>query len=252
MTRQIKNLRVLCGGLERIRQQTVHGLLRSVHRRGHRPDAPVHAPGGGGGRRRRPGRFPGLVGRCPANQRVQVLFRMKALLDKHLEELTHLLATENGKVWDEAMGDVLKVTEVVEFACGIPHLMKGPRPNELHQGLRHHPVPGAPGRVRRDRPLELPGHDPHGLDGPAMHRHRQHPGAEGRQLRAPERHAHPGTVGGGRAAQGRHQPGHLQPERGRDPAEAPGREGRLLRRLHLGRAGTSTPRPPPPANGCRP
>lgn len=60
------------------------------------------------------------------NKRVQILFRMKALLDQHLEELTHLVATENGKVWDEAMGDVLKVTEVVEFACGIPHLMKGP------------------------------------------------------------------------------------------------------------------------------
>jgi malonate-semialdehyde dehydrogenase (acetylating)/methylmalonate-semialdehyde dehydrogenase len=62
----------------------------------------------------------------PANTRVQVLFRMKALLDQHLGELTLLLARENGKVLNEAMGDVLKVTEVVEFACGIPHLMKGP------------------------------------------------------------------------------------------------------------------------------
>ena len=62
----------------------------------------------------------------PPNQRVQVLFRMKALLDQHLDELTLLLATENGKVWNEAMGDVLKVTEVVEYACGIPHLMLGP------------------------------------------------------------------------------------------------------------------------------
>ena len=51
---------------------------------------------------------------------------MKALIDQHLDELTLLLATENGKVWNEAMGDVLKVTEVVEFACGIPHLMLGP------------------------------------------------------------------------------------------------------------------------------
>jgi malonate-semialdehyde dehydrogenase (acetylating) / methylmalonate-semialdehyde dehydrogenase len=50
---------------------------------------------------------------------------MKALLDKHLEELILLLATENGKMWNEAMGDVLKVTEVVEYACGIPHLMLG-------------------------------------------------------------------------------------------------------------------------------
>jgi malonate-semialdehyde dehydrogenase (acetylating)/methylmalonate-semialdehyde dehydrogenase len=62
----------------------------------------------------------------PASQRVQVLFRMKALLDQHLDELTELLARENGKVLNEAMGDVLKVTEVVEFACGAPHLMKGP------------------------------------------------------------------------------------------------------------------------------
>lgn len=62
----------------------------------------------------------------PPSRRVQVLFRLKTLLDQHLEELTYLVAQENGKVWDEAMGDVLKVTEVVEFACGIPHLMKGP------------------------------------------------------------------------------------------------------------------------------
>ncbi len=61
----------------------------------------------------------------PPNKRVQVLFRLKELLDRNLTELTRLVATENGKVWDEAMGDVLKVTEVVEFACGIPHLMKG-------------------------------------------------------------------------------------------------------------------------------
>src|SRR5512137_300298 len=62
----------------------------------------------------------------PPNKRVQVLYKLKALLDAHLEELTLMVATEHGKVWDEAMGDVLKVTEVVEFACGIPHLMMAP------------------------------------------------------------------------------------------------------------------------------
>lgn len=61
----------------------------------------------------------------PPNKRVQVLYKMKSLLDNHLEELVQILALENGKVWDEAMGDVLKVTEVVEFACGIPQLMLG-------------------------------------------------------------------------------------------------------------------------------
>ncbi|MGA2080130.1 MAG: CoA-acylating methylmalonate-semialdehyde dehydrogenase [Holophaga sp.] len=61
----------------------------------------------------------------PPSSRTQVLFRMKALMDRHLEELTHLLAMENGKCWGEAMGSVLKITEAIEFACGIPHVMKG-------------------------------------------------------------------------------------------------------------------------------
>ena len=61
----------------------------------------------------------------PVGKRVQVLFRLKALIEKNLEELTRLLATENGKKWDEAMGDVLKVVEVLEYACGAPHIMKG-------------------------------------------------------------------------------------------------------------------------------
>jgi len=58
-------------------------------------------------------------------KRVQVLYKLKTLLEKHLDELTELLAREMGKAWEEAKGDVLKVIEVVEFACGMPHLMKG-------------------------------------------------------------------------------------------------------------------------------
>ena len=45
----------------------------------------------------------------PVAKRTQVLFRMKQLLDEHLDELTYLCAQENGKKWDEAKGDVLKV-----------------------------------------------------------------------------------------------------------------------------------------------
>ena len=68
--------------------------------------------------------FPGWRD-TPVTKRTQVLFKMKQLLDEHLDELTYLLAQENGKKWDEAMGDVLKVIEVVEFACGAPQMMKG-------------------------------------------------------------------------------------------------------------------------------
>lgn len=61
----------------------------------------------------------------PPSERVQVLFKMKALVDKNMEDLTLLCATEHGKTLEESYGDVFKVREVLEFACGIPHLMKG-------------------------------------------------------------------------------------------------------------------------------
>ena len=61
----------------------------------------------------------------PVGKRVQVLFKMKTLVEENLDELTRICATENGKKWDESMGDVLKVVEGIEFAVGAPHIMKG-------------------------------------------------------------------------------------------------------------------------------
>ena len=61
----------------------------------------------------------------PIAQRIQLMFRFKALLDTHLDELTSLLALENGKVLSEARGDVLKAIEVVECACSTHYLMQG-------------------------------------------------------------------------------------------------------------------------------
>lgn len=61
----------------------------------------------------------------PPLKRVQVLYRFRELVEKHLDELTYLVAQENGKVWKEAQGDVLKVKEITELACGIPSLMMG-------------------------------------------------------------------------------------------------------------------------------
>lgn len=61
----------------------------------------------------------------PVMKRAQVLYRFRDLVTLHMEELTRLVATENGKVWSEAEGDILKVKEPVEFACGAPSLMMG-------------------------------------------------------------------------------------------------------------------------------
>ncbi len=61
----------------------------------------------------------------PVSQRVQVMFRYKALLDQHKDELATLLATEMGKTLAEAHGDVFKAIEVVELACAVPVTMQG-------------------------------------------------------------------------------------------------------------------------------
>ncbi|WP_214413138.1 CoA-acylating methylmalonate-semialdehyde dehydrogenase [Sphaerisporangium fuscum] len=58
-------------------------------------------------------------------KRAQVLFRFRELLDAHRDELAGLISAEHGKVHSDALGEVARGLEVVEFACGIPHLLKG-------------------------------------------------------------------------------------------------------------------------------
>src|SRR5690242_12859555 len=58
-------------------------------------------------------------------RRARVMFAFKALVEKNMEELAHMLSSEHGKVLADARGDVQRGLEVVEFACGIPHALKG-------------------------------------------------------------------------------------------------------------------------------
>lgn len=61
----------------------------------------------------------------PALRRAAILFRYKELLESHFSELSRLVTLENGKTLPEAEGDLRRGIEVVEFACGAPHLLKG-------------------------------------------------------------------------------------------------------------------------------
>lgn len=63
--------------------------------------------------------------RTPILKRVQVLYKLRDLLDKNMDELTLLLATEHGKTWDEAKGDVLKAKEGTELAITMPSVITG-------------------------------------------------------------------------------------------------------------------------------
>jgi malonate-semialdehyde dehydrogenase (acetylating)/methylmalonate-semialdehyde dehydrogenase len=58
-------------------------------------------------------------------QRTRVLFRFRELLTEHRDEIARLISSEHGKVVSDAAGEVARGLEVVEFACGIPHLLKG-------------------------------------------------------------------------------------------------------------------------------
>ena len=58
-------------------------------------------------------------------RRARVMFAFKSLVEKHMDELAHLLSSEHGKVIADSKGDIQRGLEVIEFACGIPHVLKG-------------------------------------------------------------------------------------------------------------------------------
>jgi malonate-semialdehyde dehydrogenase (acetylating)/methylmalonate-semialdehyde dehydrogenase len=58
-------------------------------------------------------------------RRARVMFRFKELVEAEIEDLALLLASEHGKVVADARGDVQRGLEVIEYACGIPHALKG-------------------------------------------------------------------------------------------------------------------------------
>jgi malonate-semialdehyde dehydrogenase (acetylating)/methylmalonate-semialdehyde dehydrogenase len=61
----------------------------------------------------------------PIKERVQVLYRYRTLLERHLDELTTLITREHGKVRSEAEAEVLKAIELTEFACSMPQIVTG-------------------------------------------------------------------------------------------------------------------------------
>lgn len=68
-------------------------------------------------------------------KRARILFRFKHLLDQHADELAALITGEHGKVLADARGEVTRGIEVVEFACGIPNLLKGEYTDQIGGGI---------------------------------------------------------------------------------------------------------------------
>jgi malonate-semialdehyde dehydrogenase (acetylating)/methylmalonate-semialdehyde dehydrogenase len=71
----------------------------------------------------------------PPLKRARIIFRFKELLDRNADELARQISKEHGKVHDDALGEVARGIDVVDFACGIPHLLKGEFSRNVGPGI---------------------------------------------------------------------------------------------------------------------
>ena len=74
----------------------------------------------------------------PVPARARVMFRFRELIEAHRDELAALITAEHGKVLSDANGSLTRGVEVVEFACGIPHLLKGEFSDSVAGGIDIH------------------------------------------------------------------------------------------------------------------
>jgi malonate-semialdehyde dehydrogenase (acetylating)/methylmalonate-semialdehyde dehydrogenase len=95
-------------------------------------------------------------GRSSLSTRASVLFRFRELLDAHRDDLAALVTSEHGKVRSDAQGEVARGLECVEFACGIPHLLKGAHSAEVSTGVDVHTVLEPVGVVAGITPFNFP------------------------------------------------------------------------------------------------
>ena len=78
--------------------------------------------------------FPGWAGTTPL-RRARVMFKFKELMERHAAELGRIITAEHGKVLSDAQGEIQRGVEVIEFACGIPHLLRGDMTEEVGRGV---------------------------------------------------------------------------------------------------------------------
>lgn len=94
---------------------------------------------------------------APAGERIQPLFRLKALLEQNLDLLARLITNECGKTRSEAAGEMRRAIENVEVACGIPILMQGCNHEDIAPGIDEHMIRQPLGVVAAITPFNFPG-----------------------------------------------------------------------------------------------
>ncbi|MFN8579676.1 MAG: aldehyde dehydrogenase family protein, partial [Gemmatimonadaceae bacterium] len=101
-------------------------------------------------------------------RRARVMFKFRDLLDQHMDELAAIISDEHGKVLADAKGEVQRGLEVVEFACGIPHLMKGEFSDGVSKGIDMYSLRQPLGVVAGITPFNFPAMVPMWMFAPAL------------------------------------------------------------------------------------
>ena len=95
-------------------------------------------------------------GTSPLSRRASMLFKLRELVDHHRDDIAAAITSEHGKVLDDARGEVARGLDCVEFACGIPHLLKGSHSAEVSSGIDVHTVLQPVGVVAGITPFNFP------------------------------------------------------------------------------------------------
>ncbi|MDG1133290.1 MAG: CoA-acylating methylmalonate-semialdehyde dehydrogenase [Pseudomonadales bacterium] len=111
--------------------------------------------------------FPEWSGMNP-QRRARVMFKFKSLVEAHADELALILSEEHGKVLADSQGDIQRGLDVIEFACGIPHLMKGEYTQGAGPGIDVYSMRQAIGVVAGITPFNFPAMIPMWMFGVAI------------------------------------------------------------------------------------
>ncbi len=95
--------------------------------------------------------------RVPAPDRIQYLFKLKALLEEHFDDLSRTITLENGKTFAESQGEMRRAIENVEVACGIPTLMQGDVLEDIARGIDEFMIRQPVGVCAIIAPFNFPG-----------------------------------------------------------------------------------------------
>jgi len=101
-------------------------------------------------------------------RRARVMFEFKRLVERDMDALAHLLSSEHGKVIADARGDIQRGLEVIEFACGVPHLLKGDYTNNAGPGIDVYSMRQPLGVVAGITPFNFPAMIPMWMFGMAL------------------------------------------------------------------------------------